>query len=140
MALTPQLYVEDFPLTGRCQGVQQEPLDLVEAQNIFPEEACVEHRLVSFDGQRGIIVPMRSRLILHLQHWQADECSECKYEVSVTAGTIFDKRRGLLWWTGLDDLPDLPSEERYVDAQEPTDARDQSIRLYRLWGTRLARP
>ena len=74
--------------------MKQAELDLIEFQNKFySEEACVEH-LFRLRWPDGFICPRcgHRRYCFHSTR-KLYQCSGCKYQVSVTAGTIFHKTR-----------------------------------------------
>jgi transposase-like protein len=74
--------------------MQQEPLNLVEFQRRFSsEESCMEH-LFALRWPGGYRCPRcgHGSYCFHSTR-RLYQCSKCKYQVSVTAGTIFHKTR-----------------------------------------------
>ncbi len=101
IAFTPQLYYKRPPSQqGGCKVMQQEPLNLVEFQRKFSTEAsCVEH-LFRLRWPGGYHCPRcgHGSYCFHSTR-RLYQCSKCKYQVSVTAGTIFHKTRTpLMHW------------------------------------------
>jgi transposase-like protein len=80
--------------------VKQERLSLIEFQRRFStEEACVEH-LFQLRSPEGYRCPRcgHAQYCFHSTR-KLYQCSKCKYQVSVTAGTIFHKTRtSLVKW------------------------------------------
>jgi len=80
--------------------MQQQPLDLLEFQKRFSsEEQCIKH-LFALRWPEGYVCPRCGcdRYSLHTTR-RLYQCSACKYQVSVTAGTIFHgTRTGLVKW------------------------------------------
>ena len=77
--------------------MQQERLNLVEFQRKFAtEEACMEH-LFKLRWPEGYHCPRcgHGSYCFHSMR-RLYQCSKCKYQVSVTAGTIFHKTRTAL--------------------------------------------
>ena len=107
--------------------MQQESMSLVEFQRRFvSDEACMEH-LLSLRWPDGYTCPRcgHRRCCFHSTRLLF-QCSACKYQVSVTAGTIFHKTDSFGEMV-LDDFHDGPSEKRCIDAQSSADARDQVL-------------
>lgn len=80
--------------------MKQEPLSLIEFQGRFStDEACLDH-LFKLRWPEGYRCPRcgHTRSCFHSTR-KLYQCSKCKYQVSVTAGTIFHKTRtSLVKW------------------------------------------
>lgn len=74
--------------------MQQQDISLIEFQTRFAtEEACIEH-LFSLRWPDGYVCPRcgHRKYSFHSTR-RLYQCSSCKYQVSVTAGTVFHKTR-----------------------------------------------
>ncbi len=74
--------------------MQQQSLDLLEFQQRFAtEDACIEH-LFKLRWPDGYVCPRcgHRQCCFHSTR-KLYQCSKCKYQVSVTAGTVFHKTR-----------------------------------------------
>ena len=121
--------------------MQQERLNLVEFQRKFAtEEACVEH-LFKLRWPKGYPCPRcgHGSYCFHSMR-RLYQCSKCKYQVSVTAGTIFHKTRTPLvnWFWMIFMMARQKSGLSMLSCQ-----RMLGIKTYKTvgpWGTRFARP